>query len=96
MIVRIHGVGQWKIDQSDLDQLNVIDADVAAAIQAQDADKLRQELERLTDAVKSMGTPVHEDEIAESELILPGVDVSLEEIGQWLNEEQPEVGLIAD
>lgn len=92
MIIRILNEGQYRCDDSTLEALNAIDDRVEAAVEAKDDAAFRSALEELHEAVVSHGAPVEDDYIGESDLVLPDVDSTIEEIASMMGEE----GLIPD
>ena len=85
MIVRILNEGQWRLDEGALPDLNRLDDAVEDAVKTQDQAELAGALEALLAEVRSSGTPVPDDELADSELILPAADSTLEEIRELLS-----------
>lgn len=85
MIVRILGEGQWRMGDDARAALNAVDDAVEAAVQADDQTKLAQALQDLHDKVRSVGSVVPDDELADSDLILPDIDATLDEVRQLLN-----------
>ena len=96
MIIRILGLGQWTMDPDDLIRLNGIDEAVEQAVEADDKDGLRAALEKLVAGVKEFGTEVPDDVIVESDLVLPDVDATVEEVRSLLDSTQEFYGLIPD
>ena len=84
MIVRILGEGQFRVEDTLLDQLNVLDADVEAAVAEGDEESLKPALAALLDAVRSHGEAVEDDVLVESDLILPYADAGVDQIAEWL------------
>jgi len=80
MIVRILGEGQLQVDDSATDELNVLDAALERAVNAGDEQAERAALTALLDRVRSLGTPLAEDAIEPSDLILPYSDAGLEDV----------------
>ena len=80
MIVRILGEGQLRVDDSAADELNVLDAALGKAVNAGDEQAFRSALAALLDRVRSLGTPLAEDAIEPSDLILPYSDAGLEDV----------------
>ena len=80
MIVRILGEGQLQVDDSAADELNVLDAALGKAVNAGDEKALRPALAALLDRVRSLGTPLAEDAIEPSDLILPYSDAGLQDV----------------
>ena len=80
MIVRILGEGQLRVDDSATDELNVLDAALEKAVNAGDEQAFCLALAALLDRVRSLGTPLAEDAIEPSDLILPYADAGLEDV----------------
>ncbi len=92
MIVRIMSEGQFDIDDAQLDGLNTLDAAVEASVESGDEPRFRSALDALLQAVRSQGTRVPDEELVDSDLILPPADASLDEVRGLLGDE----GLIPD
>ncbi len=80
MIIRILGEGQLRVDDSAADELNVLDAALGEAVNAGDERAFRPALAALLDRVRSLGTPLAEDAIEPSDLILPYSEASLDDV----------------
>ncbi len=80
MIVRILGEGQWEVPEEAVAGLNALDDQVEKAVTSKDEAALTLALSELLDEVRSLGTPVPDDQLADSDLILPDVDSSLAEV----------------
>ena len=80
MIIRILGEGQLRVDDSATKELNVLDAALERAVNAGDEQAERAALTALLDRVRSLGTPLAEDAIEPSDLILPYSDAGLEDV----------------
>jgi hypothetical protein len=78
MIVRISGEDQYRLD-GESDRLNELDSAVVAAVEAGDEPRFRSAYEELLELVRTHGTPLAEDELEGSDLILPPPDTSLAE-----------------
>ena len=96
MIVRILGLGQWTMEPEQLLELNNIDEAVEKAVAEGDRKQLRKELQRLVDAVRSNGQEVPDDLIVESDLVLPDVDATLDEVKKLLESTSEYYGLVPD
>ena len=94
MIVRIMGLGQWTMEPEQLLELNDIDEAVEKAVAEGDREQLRKELQRLVDAVRSNGQEVPDDLIVESDLVLPDVDATLDEVKELLESTSEYYGLV--
>lgn len=86
MIVRVLGEGQWRIESAGQVELNALDDAVEAAVQAGDQEKLAEALRQLHDKVRAIGTEVPDEELADSDLILPETDATLDEVRALLSE----------
>jgi hypothetical protein len=85
MIVRILNEGQWRVDEGALSDLNRLDDAVEDAVSTDDESELTSALLALLHEVRSVGTPVPDDELSDSDLILPGADATLEEVRELLS-----------
>lgn len=92
MIVRLMGEGQWRVDDSLGTRLAELDEETERAVAAGDEAALRSSLENLADAVRSAGEKLDDAHLAASDLVLPPVDLTLDEARQILHGE----GLIPD
>jgi len=84
MIVRILGEGQRTVADGDLDGLNALDDKLIAAVESGDEDGFGQALAALLDKVRQIGSPLPDDEIVPSDLVLPSSDASLAEVRELL------------
>lgn len=87
MIVRILGEGQRTVSDGDLEGLNALDNDLIAAVEAGDADAFSRSLTALLDKVRQVGTPLPDEEIVPSDLVLPSSDASLDEVRELLGDD---------
>jgi hypothetical protein len=87
MIVRILTEGQWDVPDAQLDSLNTLDAAVERAVETGDAEAFTPALEALLHAVRDTGSRHPDDDLADSDLILPPSDATLEEVREMLGEE---------
>ena len=87
MIVRILGEGQRSVDDGALEGLNALDNDLIAAVEAADADAFARSLSALLDKVREVGTPLPDEEIVPSDLVLPAADASLDEVRELLGDD---------
>jgi len=79
MIVRISNEGQYEVADADVAGLNELDNAAVSSCETADEAGFRDVFGRLLDYVRSHGTPVADDELTGSDIILPPPDVSLEE-----------------
>jgi hypothetical protein len=87
VIVRILAEGQWTVADDQLDRLNALDSALEAAIADGDALTFAKSLEALLDAVRTSGSPLPDDALDDSDLILPPADATLEEVRELLNDD---------
>ena len=87
MIVRILAEGQWDVAEEKLDELNVLDAEVEAAVEVNDEDRFAAGLSALLAAVRAAGTPLPDDSLHDSDLILPPADATIDEVRELLSDE---------
>ena len=85
MIVRILGEGQWRVEDGAVADLNRLDDAVEDAVATNDEAELAGALRALLDEVRTLGTPVADDELSDSELILPAADSTLDDIRALLS-----------
>ncbi len=79
MIVRISNEGQYELGDGSVEALNELDNQAVAACENTDEANFRETFNRLLDMVRSQGRPLNDDELVESDVILPPADISLEE-----------------
>jgi hypothetical protein len=79
MIVRISNEGQYEVSEADIAELNTLDNAAVAACEATDEAGFRKVFGQLLDYVRAKGTPVGDDDLFGSDIILPPPDVSLAE-----------------
>jgi hypothetical protein len=85
MIVRILSEGQWELSDDAVRTLNPLDDEVEKAVRTGDQAELAAALHALLEQVRSSGTPVPDDELLDSDLILPDVDATLEDVQELLS-----------
>jgi hypothetical protein len=93
VIVRIMGEGQLELDGSHINELNQLDEELTAAVDADDDPRFRQALEALLAAVRSYGSPLPDDALVDSDLVLPFAEAHISEVREMLAETAGE-GLI--
>ena len=92
MIVRIAGEGQYRLPDGDQDRLNELDNEAVGAVEAGDEPKFKELWAQMLEIVKADGNELGDDELLESDVILPPRDVTFEEAqGEFTGE-----GLIPD
>ncbi|MEV6296893.1 PspA-associated protein PspAA [Streptomyces sp. NPDC004059] len=87
MIVRIMGEGQVRLDDSHVVELNKLDDELLQVMEAGDEAGFRRTLGALLDSVRRLGTPLPDDALEPSELILPSPDATLEEVREMLSDD---------
>ncbi|MGV9266195.1 PspA-associated protein PspAA [Kitasatospora sp. NPDC003701] len=87
MIVRIMGEGQVKLADSHFTELNRHDDELLAELEAGDEEGFRRTLGELLDTVRRLGTPLPDDALEPSELILPAPDASMDEVRAMLSDD---------
>ncbi|EDY45981.1 PspA-associated protein PspAA [Streptomyces sp. SPB074] len=85
MIVRIMGEGQFALAENHLAELNTLDEELLAEMENGDGPGFRKTLHALLDKVRSLGSPLPDDALEPSELILPSPDASLAEVRDLLS-----------
>lgn len=79
MIIRISNEGQYELADGSVTALNELDNQAVDACEADDQDLFRSTYARMLDFVRTHGSPVSDDHLGGSDIILPPPDVSLEE-----------------
>jgi len=92
VIVRILSEGQYRLDDGALERLNALDNDCVAAVSDGDEVRFKESFGGLLEFVRTEGEPLGDDELTESEVIVPPPDISLEEATEEFTGE----GLIPD
>ena len=84
MIVRILGEGQWRIEDAVVADLNRLDDEVEDAVKTGDQAELDGALHALLEEVRTQGQPLPDDELSDSDLILPAAGSTLEDVRELL------------
>jgi hypothetical protein len=79
VIVRIAGEGQFRVPDSEAARLNELDNQAVAAAEAKDQAKFDELWQQMLSLVENDGEAVPDDELVESDVILPPRDISFEE-----------------
>ena len=79
MIVRVSGEGQFRLPDEDATRLNELDNEAVAAADAGDESGFRELWGQMLALVEADGEPLPDDELVESDVILPPRDISFEE-----------------
>jgi hypothetical protein len=92
VIVRISGEGQFRLPDEDAERLNELDNQAVAAVEQGDEAQFQELWEEMLDLVCADGNALADDELVESDVILPPRDITFEEAqGEFTGE-----GLIPD
>jgi hypothetical protein len=86
------GEGQWRIDDSLVPRLHELDEATEQAVGAGDVDALHAALSALAAAVREGGERLDDSNLEASDLVVPPLDLSLDEASQILHGE----GLLPD
>jgi hypothetical protein len=79
VIVRIMGEGQYELPDGIYDELNELDNRVVAAVEAEDQADYEHAFGALIALIRDKGAPLADDDLRESQVIVPPVDLTLEE-----------------
>ena len=92
MIVRISGEGQFRLPDEDAGRLNELDNRAVSAVEEGDETGFQELWSQMLELVSSDGNQLDNDELVESDVILPPRDITFEEArGEFSGE-----GLIPD
>ena len=92
MIVRISGEDQYRLADDQAARLNELEHAVIDVVEGGQEDGFAQAYGALLDYVRTNGTPVADDDLESSDVILPPADVTFSEAGEEFTGE----GLIPD
>jgi hypothetical protein len=92
VIVRVLGTGQYRLDEADVAAVERADDAIEAAIAAGDAEAFSTALRALIEVIDDVGTPVADDDFMTSDVVVPDVDTTLDEVTAYLDD--PDEGLI--
>lgn len=84
MIVRIMGEGQVNVADEHIDDLNRLDDTLGEAVESGDDETFRSALLALLDEVRRVGTPVPDEELVDSDLVLPYAEAHIDEVRELL------------
>jgi hypothetical protein len=79
VIVRIAGQGQYELPEDLLAKLNELDNEAVTAVESGDEQRFHDLFEQMLELIESGGSPLGEEELVESQVIVPPRDVSFEE-----------------
>ncbi len=86
MIIRIMGEGQLKLEDSAIDELNKLDAQLEKAVDQNDEAAFGSALSSLLAKAREVGVALAPDAIEPSELILPRDGATIEEVRELLTD----------
>lgn len=92
MIVRVMGVGQFRLEDDSVSRLNELDDRAQEALERDDESELDRYLDEMAALVRRDGEQLPDDDLSPSDAIVPPADMTLEETKQFFSEE----GLIPD
>ena len=79
MIVRISGEGQFRLPDGDAERLNELDNRAVSAVEQGDETGFKELWGQMLEIVASDGNAIGDDELVESDVILPPRDITFEE-----------------
>ena len=79
MIVRIATEDQYRLPDADAERLNELDNAAVAAVDSGDEGKFQELWGQMLALVESDGNALEDDELVESDIILPPRDITLDE-----------------
>ena len=85
MIVRILTEGQWELSDDAVRTLSPLDDEVEKAVRTGNEAELAAALHALLEQVRSSGRPVPDDQLLDSDLILPSTAATVEEVRELLS-----------
>jgi len=85
MIVRILGEGQLVLEKESLAELNKLDDELMAAVEAGELARFDGAMEALLAKVRELGSPLPVEELKPSDFILPSAHSSLDEVRDLLS-----------
>jgi hypothetical protein len=92
VIVRLMNEGQYRVEADLQRELDTLDDQAVAALEAEDEVTLDARLEDMWRLVRERGERLDDEELAPSDLIIPPADLTLEETRELFSDQ----GLIPD
>jgi hypothetical protein len=86
VIIRIMGEGQLQLDDKAVEELNVLDSKLEAAVDGEDEAAFGLALQALLDRARALGTALPPDTIEPSGLILPREGATIAEVRELLSD----------
>ena len=87
MIVRISGTGQFELDDTAVRRLDELDTALTDAYAANDDAQFRACLGETITFIRETGTPVPDEQVVPSEVIVPAEDSGLEDARDYMSDE---------
>ena len=87
MIVRIMTEGQFNLPGAHVDDLNEIDNQLVEVVAQEDREGFEKLLKQMLDLVRQNSAKVPDDELVESDLVLPAPDLTLKEAEEYFTGE---------
>ena len=81
MIVRIATEGQYNVPDEYAEKLNELDNAAVDAVEAGNEQTFRDVFGQMIELIRAQGTELGDDELEESDVIVPPPDLSFEEAG---------------
>ena len=81
MIVRVATEGQYRLDDGQAAKLNELDNEIVSCVESGNEEGFRRLFDQMLELARS-GTELSDDELEESDVILPPPDLSLEEAAE--------------
>jgi len=79
VIVRLSGEGQFELPDGDADRLNQLDNRAVNAVEQGDETGFRELWSQMVELVSGDGSRLPDDELVESDVIMPPRDITFEE-----------------
>jgi hypothetical protein len=79
VIVRISNDGEYELPEDLIAQVNEIDNEAVAAVEAGDEARFHELFNRLIEMVESGGSPIPPEDLAVAQVIVPPRDLTFEE-----------------
>jgi hypothetical protein len=92
VIVRLSGEGQYRVPDEVVQQLNELDEEAQAAVDADNEPELDRRLDEMWEIVRREGELLPDDDLSPSDFVIPPSDLTLEETKRLFSAE----GLIPD
>jgi hypothetical protein len=87
VIVRIQGEGQYELADDARQRLDELDSKLFQAVESGNAEHFASSLRSVVSYVEGSGSPVPDDRLVASDIILPASDTSLDEVKRLLTDE---------